>query len=331
MKQKKLTGGLSPRRLLGPAVLTALLILMTLSPGFVSSAYYVPQISNITAFIVMALSWTIFSAPTGYISLATAAFYGVGIYTAAFLGEYMPLPLLMLTGGVFSVVLAILVGSITLRLRGVYFTIFTFGLVELLKSVVLWAEIKFAHTRGRFVVAVEPLTVFYCIMGLLVLLIIGTALIRRSRFGLALVCIGESEDAAAHIGINTTPYKVAAFAISSFAVGAVGAAMATRWNYVDPQIAFDATNSFMPVLMAIFGGMGSIGGPIIGATVFAYLKELLITQPGAVGKSYMLIFGAVMIVAILFLPNGVTGLIQKLWKKRKRTERREDSHADTAS
>jgi branched-chain amino acid transport system permease protein len=313
-----------------PLIGLVLAILLALSPNFVASRYYVAKVGSILAFVAMATSWTIFSTPTGYISLATAAFYGAGIYTAAFIGEFMPLPLVMIVAGLVSAVIALIVGFFTLRLRGVYFTIFTFGLVELLKNAILWAEIRISHTRGRFVVAVESIDVFYCILALLVLLVIAAYIIRRSRFGMALVSIGESEDAAAHIGINTTLYKIAAFAISSFAVGAVGAAMATRFNYIDPQIAFDATNSFMPVLMAIFGGTSSLAGPIAGAAVFAYLRETLITQPGAVGSSYMLIFGAIMVIAILFLPKGIVGLIQDIYRKLK-LKKTEGDHAHTAS
>mgnify|MGYP000406576544 FL=1 len=324
MKQKFL------KTYLLPLAGVVLAVLLALSPSFVSSRYYVAQMGSILAFVVMALSWTIFSTPTGYISLASAAFYGAGIYTAALLGEYMPLPVVMLIAGLISALIALIVGCITLRLRGVYFTIFTFGLVELLKNATLWAEIRISHIRGRFVVAVESIVVFYCIFVLLVLLVAAAYLIRRSRFGMALVSIGESEDAAAHIGINTTLYKILAFMISSFSIGAVGAAMATRFNYIDPQIAFDATNSFMPVLMAIFGGTSSLAGPIAGAVVLAWLRETLITQPGAVGKSYMLIFGAFMVIAILFLPRGLIGLFQDIYRKLK-LKKTEGDHANTAS
>ena len=191
MKQKFL------KTYLLPLVGDVLAILLALSPSFVSSRYYVAQMGSILAFVVMALSWTIFSTPTGYISLASAAFYGAGIYTAALIGEYMPLPLVMVIAGLSSALIALIVGAITLRLRGVYFTIFTFGLVELLKNAVLWTEIRISHTRGRFVVAVEPQNVFYCIVVLLVILVVAVYIIRRSRFGMALISIGESEDAAA--------------------------------------------------------------------------------------------------------------------------------------
>ncbi|MDR0819172.1 MAG: branched-chain amino acid ABC transporter permease [Oscillospiraceae bacterium] len=280
------------------------------------SQYTVVLLSSIIMYIVLAVSWTMFSAPTGYVSLATAAFFGAGIYTTAFLGEFIPLPLLMLVGGIVSFVLAFLVGAITLRLRGVYFTIFTFGLVELLKNLVLWFEIKFTHVRGRFVVSIDHTTVFWSLLVLLALLLVAVALIKRSRFGRALQAVGESEDAAAHIGVNTTLVKVTAFAVSAFAAGAAGAAMATRWSYIDPGIAFNSLMSFMPVLMAIFGGMRKTAGPVIGAILFAYLEELLITRFPSL---YMIIFGAIMVGVILFLPDGIMGLVTKLTRRGAKT------------
>jgi branched-chain amino acid transport system permease protein len=94
-------------------------------------------------------------------------------------------------------------------------------------------------------------------------------------------------------------------------MGAAGAIMATRWTYIDPYIAFNPLFSFMPVLMAILGGMGQFYGPILGAAIFAYLEELLITR---FPYYYMLIFGIILVVAILYLPGGLVGLIQK-WRK----------------
>jgi branched-chain amino acid transport system permease protein len=141
--------------------------------------------------------------------------------------------------------------------------------------------------------------------------VITSYLIRRSKFGLALQSIGEDEEAAAHTGVNVTGLKIVTFAVSAFFIGAAGAIMATRWTYIDPRIAFNPLISFMPVLMAIFGGMGQLYGPIIGATIFTYLEEFLITR---FPYYYMLIFGIIMVVAILYLPNGLVGLIQGWWK-----------------
>jgi branched-chain amino acid transport system permease protein len=277
-----------------------------------SSTYIQILLTTIFMHIVLTLSWALFSGPTAYISLAPAAFFGVGIYTAAILGFQLPFLLVVLLGGLASACLALLVGALTLRLKGIYFAIFTFGLVELIKHLLLWFEINLTGTRGRFVVIVESATTYYVMLILFILTLLTAYFIRRSKFGLALLSIGEQEEAAAHIGIHVTMVKVSTFSISALFMGATGAIMATRWTYVDPYIAFNPLFSFMPVLMAIFGGMGQLYGPILGAAVFAYLEEVLITR---FPYYYMLAFGIILVVSVLYLPNGLVGLIQN-WRLR---------------
>jgi branched-chain amino acid transport system permease protein len=279
------------------------------------SGYTIVLMSTILMYVTMSVSWNIFCGSTGYVSLASAAFFGIGIYSSALFGGFnLPLPVLMLIGGLISFVLALLLGAATLRLRGVYFTIFTFGLGELLKNFVLWYEITYSGLRGRTVVTYGNTQVFMCMLGMAVIVIIAAFLIKRSRLGLALMGIGMDEDAAAHAGINTTFTKVITFAITSFAVGAVGAAKATTMIYVDPPIAFNMLMSFMPVLMVIFGGMNSFVGPVIGAIAFTLIQEKLTTE---YPQWYMIIFGTIMVLSILFLPNGLMGLVKKFRFKRK--------------
>jgi branched-chain amino acid transport system permease protein len=287
-----------------------LLILSAFLPLY-GSIYLVILLTAIFMYIVLTVSWVLFSGPTGYISLAPAAFFGVGIYTSAILGKALPLPIVIFIGGLASFCLALLVGALTLRLRGIYFTIFTFGLVLLIQQLLLWYEIKFTHTRGRFVILVDNTTIYYVMLVILVVLLITAYLIKRSKYGLALQSIGEDEEAAAHTGINVTALKTIIFAVSALFMGAAGAIMATRWTYIDPFIAFNPLFSFLPVLMAIFGGMGQFYGPVIGAAIFGYLEEVLLTK---FPYYYMLIFGIILVVAILYLPDGLVGLVQKLRK-----------------
>jgi branched-chain amino acid transport system permease protein len=300
----------SKRFLVTGFILLILLILLCISPRYIPT-YTVILLTMIFMHVVLTMSWVMFSGPTGYLSLATAAFFGAGIYTSAILGMKLPLPVVILIGGFISLILALLVGGLTLRLRGIYFAIFTFGLVELIRHLILWWEMTVTATRGRFVVIVDFTTVYYYMLAILVVTVLTAYLIRRSKFGLALQSIGENEEAAAHIGINVTRLKTFTFAISAFFMGAAGAVMATRWTYIDPYIAFKSLFSFMPVLMAIFGGMGTLYGPILGAVFFAYLEETLITR---FPYYYMLLFGIILVVAVLYLPNGLVGLIQK-WQK----------------
>jgi branched-chain amino acid transport system permease protein len=301
---------ITSKRLFLLGLLFLVFVLLALLPLY-GSAYTVILVNAIFMYIVLTVSWVIFSGPTGYISLAPAAFFGVGIYTSAILGKALPLPIVICIGAFASFCLALLVGALTLRLRGIYFSIFTFGLVLLIQQLLLWYEIKFTHTRGRFVIVVNNTTIYYVMFAILVVLLLTAYLIRRSKYGLALQSIGEDEEAAAHTGINVTVLKTIIFAVSAIFMGAAGAIMATRWTYIDPLIAFNPLFSFLPVLMAIFGGMGQFYGPILGAAIFAYLEEVLLTR---FPYYYMLIFGIILVVAIIYLPGGMVGLIQK-WRK----------------
>lgn len=291
-------------------LLCLILILLATSPHYIPP-YTVILLTSILMYIIITVSWAIFSGPTHYISLASAAFFGVGVYASAILGFVLPLPAVIVIGGLVSFCLALFIGLLTLRLRGMYFIIFTFGISELIKHFILWWEANMTGTVGRWVVIVDHTTVYYVMLVIFVILMLTAYFIRRSKFGLALQSIGANEEAAAHTGINVTLVKVITFAISASFMGAVGAIMATRWTYIDPRIAFNPLLSFMPVLMAIFGGMGQLYGPILGAAIFTYLEEFLITE---FPYYYMLLFGLVLVAVILFLPNGLVGLIEK-WRK----------------
>jgi branched-chain amino acid transport system permease protein len=293
------------------AILLVILILLATLPLY-NPGYPVILLSSILMYVILTVSWVIFSAPTGYISLAPAAFFGVGIYASAIIGKAIPFPVVVLIGGVASFCLALLVGALTLRLRGIYFAVFTFGLLMLIANTVNYYEIHFTGTRGRFVMVKDYNLIYLYMLGIFVLLMIAAAVIKHSRYGLALICIGEEEEATEHTGVNVVMVKVIIFAVSAFFMGAAGSVMATKWTYIDSSIAFYMLYSFMPVLMALFGGMGQLYGPVIGSAIFTYLEEFLITR---VAELYMLIFGIILVISILYLPDGLVGLIQKLWKR----------------
>ncbi len=291
-----------------PAALILILALFILLP-YTTRPYIIIMLSNIFMYIVLTLSWAFFSGPTGYISLATAAFFGVGIYTTGLFDGVLPLPLLVLSGGVASFILAFFIGAITLRLRGIYFTVFTLGLVEFTRHMVNWWEINVVGSRGQFVTTVDNITVYLALLAVVVVLLLTTYLVKRSKYGLALASLGSSEEASVHIGVDIVKLKVFTFAVSAFFMGLTGTIMATRWSYFDATTAFDPFYSFLPPLMGIFGGLGNIFGPLVGASVFTYLEEELITS---FPHTYMLIFGVVMVVTILYLPNGLVGLYQTI-------------------
>jgi branched-chain amino acid transport system permease protein len=164
------------------------------------------------------------------------------------------------------------------------------------------------------VVSVDPKVVYLAMLSIVVMTLGGAYLINRSKFGLAIRGIGESEEAADHVGINVNALKIIIFAVGTLFMGAAGATMATRWTYIDPSIAFNPLYSFMPVLMAIFGGMGRIFGQALGATVLTLLADMLLTK---FPYYYMLLYGVILVAVILFLPNGLLGLKDEitLWWK----------------
>lgn len=270
----------------------------------------------ILMYIILTVSWVMFSGPTGYMSLAVAAFFGIGMYTCAFLypksGPLVPLPAAIIAGALVSFVFALLIGLVTLRLKGMYFAIFTFGFIMLLNQFMVYYELNILGARGQRVFPITNQTAFYIVLVIAVLTLLAAYFIRRSRLGLALQSIGENEEAAAHMGVNITTVKVLTFAISAFFMGATGAALAPRWEYVDPYVAFNMLYSFMPVLMAIFGGMRELYGPVIGAAIFAYSERALRLR---FPYYYMLAFGIALILIIIFLPGGLTGLVPNLKDK----------------
>ena len=295
-----------------------LIILFALAPRY-ARPYTIISLSNIFMYVILTVSWALFSAPTHYISLASAAFFGLGIYAAAILGQKLPLPLVIFSGGFISFLLALLVGLSSLRLRGMYFTIFTFGLSELIRHFIQWWEVNETGTVGRWVIQVDPKVVYFAMLSIVLLTLAMAYFLNRSKFGLAIRGIGESEEAADHIGINVNALKIIIFAVGTFFMGAAGATMATRWTYIDPSIAFNPLYSFMPVLMAIFGGMGQIFGQALGATFLTLLSDMLLTK---FPYYYMLLYGVILIIVILFLPNGLVGLKDeiKLWLRGKKQQ-----------
>jgi branched-chain amino acid transport system permease protein len=299
------------RAFLKTGVFPSLVVLLLATLPFYTPPYTTVAVTSILMYVVLTVSWAMFCGPTRYMSLATATFFGVGMYTSAVLGEHLPFPLVVACGGLFSFCIGLLTGFICLRLRGFYFAIFTFGLNELVRNFALWWEAHVAHTVGRWLVLVDSLTIYYYMLAIVLLTVFVTFLIGRSRYGLILYSIGEEEEAAAHIGINVTRYRIFFFALSCLFMGLAGAVMATKWAYIDPRIAFNSILNFTPVLMALFGGVGKIYGPILGAGVLTLISELLLSR---FPYYYMLLYGIIFIVIISFLPEGLVGFMKK-WRK----------------
>jgi len=299
------------KKLLLVGFLLVILIFLVTFPLY-AKTYDVRVLTFILIYVVLAVSWAMFSGTTGYMSLAPAAFFGLGIYTMALLQKALPFPVVMAIGGALSFVFALLVGLVTLRLRGMYFAIFTFGLVVFMTEIVQYLETRLWQKHGQAIIPIDNETLFYIMIGVAAVAVLITYLVRRSRWGLALLSIGGNEEAAEHMGVNTTMVKVFIFGISAALMGVAGVVAAPVLIYVNSNIAFSLYYSFLPIFMAILGGMGTSYGPVIGAVILGYLDTTLRAQ---LFNYFYLVFGVIMVLIILFLPNGITGLLPILKNK----------------
>lgn len=292
------------------AVSAAALLGLALLPRWLTDEYYLSLMISILMYCVLATAWTLFSGPTRYISLATVAFFGMGAYVTAVFGESLPWAAVLGIAAGVGLVMALIVGLSTLRLSGVYFVIFSFGLAELVKQLVTWWEVNITKDLGRYVfVEITQLDIYWQLLAMLALVLALRALINRSRLGLALRVIGEDETVATHVGINTTTAKLLLFAASAVFITVTGAIMAPRWTYIDPSIAFAPAVSFQTLIMALLGGAGALFGPILGAVPLVLLFEYL----GAnFPNHFSILLGLVFIVIVYFIPQGLSGVLARL-------------------
>lgn len=296
---------MSPTRTAAVIAACASVIVLALFP-FYADAYFLALAISLLQFTVLATAWGLFSGPTRYVSLATTAFFGVGAYTVAVLGELLAWPLVLIIAAAIGALMAVIVGISTLRLSGLHFVIFTFGLAELVRQLVIWYEVNKTRVLGRYVfVDITQSDIFWQLLGLAVAVFAIGWIIARSRLGFALRIIGEDETVARHCGINVTIAKVALFTVSATFMTLVGAIMAPRWTYIEPSIAFNAKISFEVVIMALLGGAHRLWGPALGAIPLTLLFEFLSARfPSA----STLIMGIVFLLIVYALPSGVVGL-----------------------
>lgn len=276
---------------------------------FVGSAFMLTLGVTIAMYTVLATSWALFSGPTHYISLATAAFFGLGTYTTGIGIEYLNYWVLIPIAAGLGAILAALVGIATLRLSGVYFVIFTLGLAEFIRQIVTWSQ-NISGQKGLYVLTdLTEVHIYWQLLVLAALIYLGGWLIGRSRLGFALRIIGDDEEVARHSGINTARAKVLLFMVSGAAAAATGAILAPRYIYIEPSLAFTPMLSFQVVIMALLGGTGRLWGPIVGVIPFTFLWEAI---SSSFPNQTTLLLGLSFLVIVFVLPKGVVGLIQSL-------------------
>jgi branched-chain amino acid transport system permease protein len=263
-------------------------------------------------YVGLAVTWAMFSGATNYLSLATSAFFGIGAYVTAWGFGTLPYALAVPLGGLAAALFAVLVGAAVLHLRGAYFAVLTFGLGELVRHAITYFEKTYAKTVGRVIAdPPEPLTVYLTVLLVTGLAVAACAAVRASRLGRALAGIGQDEERAQTLGVNTRLTKIYGFAIAAFFAGALGAAMAVRWTYIEPASVFNPFIGFQTVLIAMIGGAQTLLGPMISAVVFSVLTELLRLQ---FPYAYLIALGVLLILLVLYLPGGFASLFLR-WRK----------------
>ena len=270
---------------------------------------------SIAMYTVLATSWMLFSGPTNYISLGTAAFFGIGMYVVAGGLELMPYPVLVLLAAIAGALLAAVVGLATLRISGVYFVIFTLGLAELVRQIMAWGQATLGTQAGLYVLTDLTDSMIYWELVIMagVVYLVGWW-IGRSRLGFALRIIGNDEVVAVHSGINTARAKVVLFMISGTFASITGALVAPRWSYVEPTLAFSPFISFQVVIMALLGGVHRLWGPLLGVIPFTLLWELIsATFP----TQTTLLLGVAFLLIVYLIPNGLVGLVEDALRKQR--------------
>lgn len=257
-------------------------------------------------YVALSSSWGLFCGSTRYLSLATSAFFGIGAYTTAILlGQFGWIETIAIGAGI-AVVVAIVMGAAVLHLRGTYFAVLTFGMTELILHAVTYFEKSVTGTVGRVLMVVpENQVIYLTVLALAVLAVAVSIWIRRTRFGLALMGIGADEQRAQTLGVNTRLVKIAGFALTAAFAGAVGAAMAVRWTYIDPHTVFNPFIGFQTVLITLIGGVLTLWGPLLAAIIFSVLAEPLRLQ---FPQIYLMSLGLLLILCVLYLPGGLASL-----------------------
>ncbi len=304
------------RRLNGVWVGAVLVTFVLLAPLAIND-YHQSFLLQIFMVIALAQAWNLISGMTGYVSFGHAAFFGVGAYAGAlFLTWGFPWWLAVIKGAGIAALLAVPLGFLTLRLRGPYFAIAMLGLNEVGRIVAtLWVNV----TRGGTGLTLSPELLpsldvkYFTMFGLALGATLLVAWIHRSRFGLELRAIREDEEAAEMVGVNTTRNKVIAFVLSAVIPGAVGAVYVMYTSYINPASAFDNARNIEMIVVVLFGGSGTVWGPVIGAGTVMVLRELLWAQFPA---AHLAALGVLLLVVVLYLPGGLISILRARQQKR---------------
>ncbi len=289
----------------------ALAVLHLLPRALDLSPYDHNQITLAFVYIATALAWNWLGGFVGQVSFGHSAMFGVGGFVAARLilvATSLPFWLTWVLGGVMAGLYALAWGHPTLRLRGPYFSIATIGVGEATRLLLTYWQ-QFTGGVSGLMLPINPdlkHALYWYGLYFLALVAAASYALRHSRLGLGLLAIKSDVDAAADVGVGVVFCQDLVLFLSGAVVGVAGGFYASYFSFIEPNDMFGFDRSISFVLMAVIGGVGTVFGPVLGAIVFVLLREFLIAS---YPQLYLGLYGALLIVVVLFEPLGLSGLI----------------------
>ena len=299
-----------------------LLIALGILPWFGISPNLTRLLFTSLVWIITSVAWNLLGGFAGQVSFGFAVFYGLGAYTAAMrISAGIPPLAAFAIAGLVAAIASVLIGLPTFRLRGPYFAIATIGVSEAMR--VLMTNLSFTGGASGYRIAepgpFRPLEHYYTALGFAAMAVVISALIHHSKFGLSLQAVREDQEAAADIGVNPLKAKLIVHLLAATLTGIAGGVYARYAAYIHPQGVFGFHTSVAILLMPIIGGAGTVAGPVIGGFVYGLVQEELVA---AFPQFHLLLYGALLIVIILFEPRGAVGwlgnlraFIERTWRK----------------
>ncbi len=280
-------------------------------------------------YVVLATAWNILGGYCGYVNFGSAAFFAVGAYTSVFFHKAMPMPLpvLIVLGGITAGLVGFGMGYLTLRLRGAFFAIATLALAVVLQTLVInWDYV--GGSRGAYVIREDTVNVFglfqlqyiqYLFLLMLILSVFALSVARaieRSRLGYGFATIRDDEIAAEACGVPTLRLKLVATTLSGAFMGMAGAPFPYYIGYLEPSSAFGLAYAVNSIAMPMIGGTTTWVGPLIGAILLGTLQQVATVTISSVVN--LLIVGILLVLFVIIAPNGIVGLVQERWRARRR-------------
>ena len=298
-------------------LLYGVVLLVFFSLPLYTGVYLLNVMGIILIYMALALSWDMLLR-SGQISFGMAGFFGVGGYAAAllFLNTGVHPLVSIVLGGLFAGVLAWLIGSAVLQLRGMYFAIVTLALAEIFRVIVRNLPDLTGGPEGTIlpqaIFAGNSTYTYWLVLSVAALSVAVSDIFRNTRIHFALTSIRNDEIVAKSSGIDVFKYLVFLFAVTSAIQGVAGGAYAHIYGFVSPEGSFSIDFTLLPIAMALLGGMHSTWGPVVGAVVLGVVSEFLKLQ---IPYGHLMVYGIIIVVAILFFPQGIVGTVGQRWKK----------------